>query len=649
MKNSVSAVSRVIAAVVIIVIIIIAGVGIYAGTRSGSSSSSSSSTQTSSSTSSSSTSTSSTSPSQSSSSATSTISSSSSSSSSSSTLISTSNSSTTSGSNSQLVIDEASPAGTNDPGTAFDNNALEIGQNTNLPLVFCADAACSTLTSVLATSWSESSNGMNYTFILRSNAHYSNGDPFNAYVVWYNVYRDMIMNQGSISFIFSLTFNTTNGVTAGDLNGFNNAQNVPANSTLLKLTQNPNNIVTVDNSTAVTFHLTNPFVAFTKVIDTDPWVFVDPYVVSSHSGVTAGKPNTWMAVNGTMVGDGPYITQTFLPNQYTILVANPNYWAQNITGNLILQAAHIRTITINYKTDELTRSLDLSSNKAQASIISFNDIPNVLKTTSNVAVPNTGISNSIEAFVLDTEKAPLNNTLVRQAVNYAINVSEIDNSVYNGYAVPFVGPNAKGFFGYNNSISPTPFNVSYAKALLVKAGYPNGQGLPPISLIYPSGPYLTLVVQIMQQELSAVGINLQPQQVSSSTWNAFFGVPGTNASTPDIFYSGFTGYSDFSEYTWLTSPTFGLLFYYNNATVNKLIAQSNVELNATARAHEISLITQYTQQQAAAIWLAQATDFFDTGVGFGPIVWNNCVTGLWYNGGFNGVDFNSLSYSCSPT
>ena len=76
---------------------------------------------------------------------------------------------------------------------------------------------------------------MNYTFILQSNVYYSNGDPFNAYVVWYNVYRDMIMAQGSVSFIFGLTFNTTNGVTAGDLNSFNIAQNVPTNNTLLQL------------------------------------------------------------------------------------------------------------------------------------------------------------------------------------------------------------------------------------------------------------------------------------------------------------------------------------------------------------------------------------------------------------------------------
>ena len=128
-------------------------------------------------------------------------------------------------------------------------------------------------------------------------------------------------------------------------------------------TQNPNNIVTVDNATAVTFHLTNPFVAFTKVIDTDPWVFVDPFVVSSHGGVVKNIPNSWMAVNGSSVGDGPYVAQTFLVNQYTILVANPHYWAQNITSNLILEPAHIQTITINYKTDELTRSLDLESNK----------------------------------------------------------------------------------------------------------------------------------------------------------------------------------------------------------------------------------------------------------------------------------------------
>ena len=48
--------------------------------------------------------------------------------------------------------------------------------------------------------------------------------------------------------------------------------------------------------------------------------------------------------------------QVFVPNQYTILVSNPNYWAQNITGNYILARGAISQITLSYKVDELTRS-----------------------------------------------------------------------------------------------------------------------------------------------------------------------------------------------------------------------------------------------------------------------------------------------------
>ena len=180
---------------------------------------------------------------------------------------------------------------------------------------------------------------MTYTFKLRSDVFFSNGDPFNAYVVWWSLYRNLYLNLAIDSPLY-LYFNTT-GVSVGDLNAFNSPTNVPSNQTLLSIMQNPHDSVTVIDPTTIEFHLSSPFVAFLQQIPAGPpWTPIDPNVVMQHGGVVASQPNSWMSFNGSSVGDGPYVVQKYLANHYTVLVKNPNYWAANLTNpNFILHPA----------------------------------------------------------------------------------------------------------------------------------------------------------------------------------------------------------------------------------------------------------------------------------------------------------------------
>ena len=566
-----------------------------------------------------------------------------------STATTVSTSATSSGIPAEISVDESSPPGTMDAAGAQDNNALEVVQNDLLPLVFCTNELCAQYEPVLASSWTASSDGLTYTFYLRHGVYYSNGDPFNAYVVWYNVYRDLIMNQ-PIDFIFFEYLNAS-GVTAKDLNALNNPQNTP-DATLLQLMQNPNNSVTVLNETTVQFHLTNPFVAFLKTIDTSPWVFVDPYIVSQHGGVATNQPNSYMVVNGTLVGDGPYVTQTYVPNQYAILVANPNYWAQNLTAsdtNFVLQPAKIPKVVINYKGDELTRTLDIETNKAQAAIVAFNDVPSVLKNDQNLYIPDLGPSGSLEWVGIDAQKFPTNNPLVRQAIVEAVNVSEIDQVAFSGYAMPVLGPDLHGFFGYNDSIKPPPYDPADAKRLLAEAGFPGGKGLPPLNFVYATGAYTTLIAQVLQQDLAQVGITLVPQGMSTQAWIEEAYLPGNSTQAPYMQANNWTYYNDVSAYIAVTDANFGVIESFHNQTIVNLMLKSNSELDPQKRAQEISQFTQMLENSHAFIWTSQDLDLYDTGAGAGPTVFNKCLSGMFYNTAFNGVMFNVVYYTCAPS
>jgi hypothetical protein len=56
-----------------------------------------------------------------------------------------------------------------------------------------------------------------------------------------------------------------------------------------------------------------------------------------------------------------------------------------------------------------------------------------------------------------------------------------------------------------------------------------------------------------------------------------------------------------------------------------------------------ALLSEY-----AFVWMAQPTDMFDTGVGFGPTIWNSCVAGMYFSASMNGVDYNTVHYTCVP-
>jgi peptide/nickel transport system substrate-binding protein len=531
-----------------------------------------------------------------------------------------------------------------------DNNGLEVVAQTNLPLLFFNKSSDTQMVPVLAKSWTVSPDGKTYTFYLRDDVFFNNGDAFNAYVVWWNIYRLYVMNTNT--FTYNIPGLNGSGVTSGEVNSLDNSQNMP-NSTLMQIMANPHDSITVVNATEVQIHLGFEFAPFLSTLGTPPWCFEDPYFVEQHGGVVAdSSTNTYMSVNGTLNSDGPYVVSKYVPNQYVILTANPHYWAQSLTGsqtNFFIQPAKINQVTIYYKTNELTRVLDLQANDVQAATVAYSDVSALLQGYSSLYVPNTGPSGTLEFIFMDSQKAPLTNPLVRQAIVEAINVSEIQQVAQAGYGQTVVGPDLHGFFGYNNSIAATPYNPAGAEQLLTEAGYPGGKGLPALSFVYTTSNYVATMAQIMVNNLAQVGITMQAEGVDPATDISLSSLPGNNTLAPDLSYGSWTFYPDVSAYYPVTDSYWYAIFGYNhNQTIANLEVTSNEQSDQTLRSQEISQVTLDVQKSYDFVWLSQDSNLFDTGAGFGVEVWNHCVSGMYYNTAFNGVEFNNLYYTCNP-
>jgi oligopeptide transport system substrate-binding protein len=121
-------------------------------------------------------------------------------------------------------------------------------------------------------------------------------------------------------------------------------------------------------------------------------------------------------------------------------------------------------------------------------------------------------------YRVNTAKPPLNNPLVRRALNLAIDKSSIVDNVVKGGQSPassFVPPGMNGYEGYQGSWH----DVKLARQLLAEAGYPNGKGLPQIEILYNTADSHRDIAEVIQQDWKKnLGINVVLRNLE---WGSF--------------------------------------------------------------------------------------------------------------------------------
>ncbi|TRM80103.1 ABC transporter substrate-binding protein, partial [Sulfolobus sp. A20-N-F6] len=272
-------------------------------------------------------------------------------------------------------------------------------------------------------------------------------------------------------------------------------------------------------------------------------------------------------------GSGPYVLETPIGGSYVILNASPNYWASQIPKNMVnpmLETPKIKTIIIDYQTNEAVRILDLQQGKAQISQVDVIQLPEligssglstlqsevskgiypVVFTSGNTTIYVWGPSAQIDFLAIDAYQYPFNITAVRLAIAHAIDPTVIQQQVYKGFAVSYVGPNDPALPYYNSSIQGYTYNPSLAIKLLTQAGFklvlpngtvinPNGKPFPTITLTYQSGSTaLQDEALLVQQQLAQIGINVQLNAESAVTIVESYLNPPNSSAYPAFQLAG---------------------------------------------------------------------------------------------------------------
>ncbi|MGI0079743.1 MAG: ABC transporter substrate-binding protein, partial [Nitrososphaerales archaeon] len=295
-----------------------------------------------------------------------------------------------------LVVEEGQQPDSMDPAVEFTTPGNEITFNVYQGLVAPDLSSNTQYVGVLAQNWTTSSDQLNWNFSLRQGVKFSNGDPFNAYVMWYSLYRTLVMNQLP-AFILGQNFANTTlanfNVSAAMLNSMSYASPSAANLTIM---ESPNQSFQVLNQYEIELHVGygyNGNVSYSALLATltAPCAFaVDPIVVSANGGVVAGQKNAWMETNA--VGTGFYLLNSWVQGQSVKLVKNTNYWGNNLPAsqqNYAIEPAILNTIIIYYKPTS-TRIADLKSGFAQ--ILGASDVTEVSSISSLTQIPNVNVT-----------------------------------------------------------------------------------------------------------------------------------------------------------------------------------------------------------------------------------------------------------------
>jgi peptide/nickel transport system substrate-binding protein len=565
------------------------------------------------------------------------------------------------------VAEEESQPDTLDPAVTYVTPGWEVVDQVYQGLVTYNGSSNTEFIGVLARSWTVSSDGMNYTFLLRTGVTFSNGDPFNAYVMWYSIYRTTVMTAPpywilgqNLAAGNGITFNVTDAT----LNSINYFSPSAANLTVM---ENSHQSVQVLNSTAIEFNLgygyngMAPYPQFLATLETPMAMAVDPAYVASHGGVSAGRLNGYMTTN--TMGTGFYELQSWIPGQSVSLVKNPNYWGDNVPRSELNSATYpaiINNVIIYYKPAAASIA-DLRSGTAQIVFVPvtyYNVTSGIGGVTTRVLPPAFGSAEAVTYVYMDPLAfAPFNNTLVREAVSYGIDYQVIIKTVFASHAIQWVGPVPPGFQDYNESTSgltPYQYNATKAAELLAQAGYishlpdgttlnPTGASFPVINFLYDSdSPTDTQAADVIQANLGSIGIDVA---LAPLTYQQYTGVIYSGASNSTSYPMGIGYYSE--DYTasidyvyYFTSDNYIGSSDYSNSTVVSWTVNASTSFNNAEVISDFRNITQAMYSSYTDIWLYVADMM---------TVNQNGVTGMVPNAAGSAAGyflyFNTVTYS----
>lgn len=407
----------------------------------------------------------------------------------------------------------------------------------------------------IAKSWSASDDGLVWTFNLREDAYFHNGEKVTAQDVKYSFER--VINpetQSPSAWIFNKVV------------GYEEMRNEEADIV--------SGIQVVDDYT-LKIELVEPLTPFISMLAA-PGASVVPKSAVEEYGDQFGQK---------VVSAGPFELEEWEQNLQITMTAFEDYW----DGRPYLDSLKFKFIH-----DENTRVVELLTGNLDWAWVTpahHNALTTNAKYEDNISRVNT-----LHAayFIINMNKEPFgDNQKLRKAMSYALDTQSVIDSLQ-GRADPAVGFSPPGFMGRNSDAPAYEHNVEKAKELMAEAGYPDGMD-EKFTLVSLPWENLMNILSIYQENLKEIGINIELKPVQFGQYNSIVQEGDFDLAygykVPD--YADADGFA----YPLLHSEASGNVANYSNPEVDELIEKGRKATDEEARTEIYEKITQILQEE----------------------------------------------------
>lgn len=220
--------------------------------------------------------------------------------------------------------------------------------------------------------------------------------------------------------------------------------------------------------------------------------------------------------------------------------------------------------------------------------------------TSLITMPGTRVI----TFQLNQERNPaLANPKVRLAMVYAVNNRGIADKIMKGFAAPAAQQSPPGYAGYNPGLQPR-FDLAKARELMKEAGYAEGFSL---SMMAPNNRYVSdaKVAEAVAAMLGKIGIRVNLTTMPKAQY-----WPKFDERAADVMMIGWHSDTEdsgnFSEFLLMCPDAESGYGQYNsgnycNKFVDRLVLDSQSEVNPAKRAAQLQKIEEIAHREAAFI------------------------------------------------
>ncbi|MCJ7434460.1 MAG: ABC transporter substrate-binding protein [Anaerolineales bacterium] len=452
---------------------------------------------------------------------------------------------------------------------------------------------------LLAESWDKSADGLVWTFKLRPDVKFHDGEPMNAEAVKKSI--EAAVDHGGASFIW-----------------------LPLDK-----------VEAVDD---LTVKFTLKWAQPLELILGSEYA---AYIVSPKAlDAAAADENYWSA--GIDAGTGPYMIESYTADKELVLTQNKDYWGGWKPGQY-------DKVLVQFVPETTTRQQMLEGGEVDLA----SRLPNDSKSTFET---NPAYTNYLEPSLFNytaffnTLKAPLDDIKVRQALSYAIPYDDIIKIGANGLGTQSHGAAPGGVFPYSEDVKQYTYDLEKARALLKEAGHEGG-GFS-LKLTYASENYTEeTFAPLIKDSFAQIGVDVSIEALQfTQQWELAKTDPASKDAQDIFVLKYWPTYSDAGAdnlwsmyYGGAESPYFNVtkfnLSYWKNDQYNALIDEAG-PLSGTDTAASLA---KYTEAQNLLVDQAPAAFLFDTKAWF---VISNSVAGFKYNLNYPDVDF--WFYDLSP-